>query len=72
MEADDRLYRIIWWWGQYCPTYSTLMIILALMTANASNVQRLNNGKKAVQEVPVCIIKINYITMVVSIKAMWF
>lgn len=72
MEADDRLYRIIWWWGQYCPTYSTLMIILALMTANASNVQRLNNGKKAVQEVPVCIIKINYITTVVSIKAMWF
>lgn len=61
MQADDRLYRLIWWWGQYCPTYSTLMIILALVTAYLSNVQRLNYGNKAVQEVPVCIIKINSI-----------
>lgn len=60
MEADDRLYRIIWWWGPFCPTYSTRMIILALMTAPLPNVQRLNHGNKAVQEAAVCIIRIYY------------
>lgn len=51
MEADERLYRRTCGGGEHRPAYSTPIIILALMTAQAPNTQRPDYGNTAVQEV---------------------